>query len=359
MKIALFVSSWPPGSQANGIVTYAAQIVPALRRLGHEVFVVTPGKLDDDPQTIDLREFQAKPTVVARAYARLNPDAAVWRLTASALSGAIRYAVAKHDLEVFEIEESFGWSLAVSHRQLLPVVVRLHGPWFLNGMFDEQDFRGAPAASRRRQRWEARGIENAHFISSPSKTVLEAVKRNYRFNLPSCAVVPNPLDAVASQYIWSIERASADSLLFIGRFDKRKGGDLVLRVFVNLAELYPKLTLTMVGPDIGIRARDDKIILFKSFVQEFVPSHIRSRIKFCGSLNRAEIVKLRYRHFVTIVASQYEIMPYAVLEPMALGCPIVATDVGGISELIRNQQNGLLVPSQDADKMTTGLQTLA
>src|SRR6185437_247375 len=67
---------------------------------------------------------------------------------------------------------------------------------------------------------------------------------------------------------------------------------------------------------------------------------------------------LRTRHFITVVASQYEIMPYAVLEPMALGCPIVATDVGGISELIRDHQNGLLVPTQDADKMTDACRLL-
>ena len=41
MKIALYVPSWPPGETANGIVTYASYVVPALRELGHEVFVLT------------------------------------------------------------------------------------------------------------------------------------------------------------------------------------------------------------------------------------------------------------------------------------------------------------------------------
>jgi glycosyltransferase involved in cell wall biosynthesis len=58
-------------------------------------------------------------------------------------------------------------------------------------------------------------------------------------------------------------------------------------------------------------------------------------------------MSLRATSFATIVASQHEIMPYAVLEAMSLGCPLVATAVGGIPELIKNQQNGLLVPSQD------------
>ena len=65
MKIALLVPSWPPGFSANGIVTYASQLVPALRRLGHEVFVLTACKAtgDDDPYTIDLRGFVSPPSL--------------------------------------------------------------------------------------------------------------------------------------------------------------------------------------------------------------------------------------------------------------------------------------------------------
>ena len=51
---------WPPGASANGIVTYAAQIIPALRQLGHEVFVLTPNctAKADDPYTIDLNAIE-------------------------------------------------------------------------------------------------------------------------------------------------------------------------------------------------------------------------------------------------------------------------------------------------------------
>lgn len=349
MKIALFVSSWPPGSQANGIVTYSAQIVPALRQLGHDVFLITLNKKDDDPSTIDLRGFLPKPTLVSRIYAKMNFDMAVRSAISVAVGDAIQASLTRYHLDIFEIEESFGWSLMVSSRRLLPLVVRLHGPWFLNGQFDEQDH--GSASSRRRQRWEARGIKNSSFVSSPSAIVLDSVKRHYNVSLPNSAVVPNPLDAAPRRACWAAERVEVNGLLFIGRFDKRKGGDLVLRVFSNLAPDYPELRLTMVGPDNGVKVDDGRLLRFESFVSEFVPAEIRSRITFRGQLNHDELTPLRTSHFITIVASQYEIMPYAVLEAMALGCPIVATDVGGISELIRDHQNGLLVPTQDAEGM--------
>jgi glycosyltransferase involved in cell wall biosynthesis len=62
-------------------------------------------------------------------------------------------------------------------------------------------------------------------------------------------------------------------------------------------------------------------------------------------------MSLRLKHFATIIASQREIMPYSVLEAMSLGCPVIATSVGGIPELIQDQRNGLLVPSQNGKAM--------
>ena len=60
---------------------------------------------------------------------------------------------------------------------------------------------------------------------------------------------------------------------------------------------------------------------------------------------------LRTQHFITIVAARYDTMGYMMMESMALGCPMVATAVGGIPEFIKDRRNGLLVPSDDADAL--------
>src|ERR1700722_2319112 len=139
MKIAMYVPSWPPGSTANGIVTYAAQIVPALRSLDHEVYVLThdlrPDELDE--YTIDLSRFQPPDNFRNRIRRKLSRPTA-YSIAAPALVRAVQDLVRTKRIDVFEIEESFGWSFAISKLRLLPVIVRLHGPWFLNGKFDRQ-----------------------------------------------------------------------------------------------------------------------------------------------------------------------------------------------------------------------------
>jgi len=95
MKIALYVPSWPPGNSPNGIVTYAAQLVPALRHLGHDVFVITPSDSSGHPQTIDLRRFADPPTIWQRAVAKLPGDAAAWHAKTALIASALRHLVVR------------------------------------------------------------------------------------------------------------------------------------------------------------------------------------------------------------------------------------------------------------------------
>jgi glycosyltransferase involved in cell wall biosynthesis len=356
MKIAIYVPSWPPGKTASGIVTYASQIIPALRELGHDVFVVTPEKGDNDPNTIDLSAFYFSPSIWTRAIELLVPGTMVWRAVAFAIRSAVSHLRRTRGVEVFEIEETLGVSLPISRLQILPVVVRLHGPWFLTGAFSNQ------ATSLRshlqRQKWEGIGIRSATVVSAPTKEIVRAVRSRYRLPLSNVHVIPNALKSSDSQSKWRLATCDPNNLLFVGRFDRAKGGDLVLRVFAELVSSYPKLRLTFVGPDVGVDGPDGKLHLFENFAEATLSELCRSRIEFAGQIPHSELISLRKKSFLTLVTSQYETMPYAVLEAMSLGCPIVATNVGGIPEMIRDRRNGLLVPPQQTNEIAEACKTL-
>jgi glycosyltransferase involved in cell wall biosynthesis len=287
---------------------------------------------------------------------RIAPATTHFNAESLPIISAIRDLIKKHELDVFEMEESCGWSFAVSRLKLLPVVVRLHGPWFLNGKFNDPNEKSAQ--NRGRERRECRGIQDAQFVTAPSAEVLRAVKKYYHVKLTASKVVANPLEADVMARIWNVETCDKERLLFVGRFDRRKGGDLILHVFAQLAASYPKLRLTFVGPNRGIISADGDTRFLEDYVRNNFPECCRSRIDFCGEMAYSEIMPLRQKHFATIVASQYEIMPYVVLEAMSAGCPLVATSVGGIPEMVQDERNGLLVPSQDVNAMTAACKRL-
>jgi hypothetical protein len=179
MNIAIYVPSWPPGFAPNGIVTYASYLVPALRQLGHQVFVLTHRKTveDSDPYTIDLQRFAPSATLWQRAASWLAPESTQFQLVTSNIIRALRDLLTKYNIDVLEMEESFGWSFAISRLNMLPVLVRLHGPWFLNGRFDDSNC--GRAANTHRQQAEGRGIEYADFVTAPAAEVLATVREHY------------------------------------------------------------------------------------------------------------------------------------------------------------------------------------
>jgi glycosyltransferase involved in cell wall biosynthesis len=336
MKIAMCMPSWPPGTDANGIVTYGSKIVPALRNLGHKVFVITPNAATRDPYTVDLRTHVRREPIWKRAKSRFLP-----RSEYQPLVSAVKRLVEVEQLDVLEIEESFGWSAAISRLDILPVVVRLHGPWFLTKTFEDTA----------REVREFSAIKAATFVTAPSRAVLNSVIDRCKLEGRRNAVVYNPLDPSPDQ--WSIDSCNRDSLLFVGRFDKLKGGDIVLRAFATLAENNQQLSLTFVGPDVGINGRKAA-----DYAKDILSSDAFSRVTFTGPLPPSQIEQLRLQHFITVSASRFEVFGYTVLEAMASGCPVVAPNVGGIPELVTSGQDGILFEAGNVESLCAACQML-
>lgn len=351
MKVAIYVPSWPAGDVANGIVTYAKYLIPALRQLGHEVFVLSRDPLQADGHTIDISRFRSWRTTWYRLLFKVLPDRANHGLTAEMLRLAVTQLVQDHGVQLLEIEESFGWGRELVGACGVPVIVRLHGPWFLNK-------RSLTRADAKRELREGKGIRAAQALSSPSSSILDAVASQYGIPLANAVCIPNPIDCVPDQEAWGGHFCLPDSILFVGRFDAIKGGDLIVQAFANLARRNPNLSLTFVGTDYGIVQNDGSRVLFEQYARRYVPDDLRTRLRFLGPVPHAEVSALRKKHFLTICASRSEVFPYSVLEAMAYGCPIVATDVGGIPEMIASHRNGILCRSGQLQEIISAIQML-
>lgn len=357
MKIAIYVSSWPPGRAASGIVTYTAQLVTWLRAHGHEVYILSPDVGEPDPFTIDLEQVQ--PSLLLRIWLKLMikftsvPAGGIWN--AAKISAALRQLVNQKGLEVFEIEESFGMSFQVSKMNIVPVLVRLHGPFILAGAFD--DVGSTMSFNNGRRKQEGLAINAADYITAPCDYARAAVKKHYDLDLTHSRIVPNPIISAPESEIWHLDRCARNRMLFIGRFDSIKGGDLVLRTFARLAQFNPDLMLTFVGQDDGI-VSEAGTLRFEDFFAQNFPPELRARVDYRGQMSHDDLMALRTSHYLTLIAARYDTMGYMLLEAMSLGCPTVATAVGGIVEVIESERNGLLVPSQDIAAMVEACRRL-
>jgi glycosyltransferase involved in cell wall biosynthesis len=86
---------------------------------------------------------------------------------------------------------------------------------------------------------------------------------------------------------------------------------------------------------------------------------LESRVRFLGPLPRERVVELFRAADAAILSSSWENFPHTVVEALAAGTPVLATAAGGVAEVVRNGENGLLVAIGDVDGLTAAIHRFA
>jgi len=139
------------------------------------------------------------------------------------------------------------------------------------------------------------------------------------------------------------ERRERNRIVCVGRLIERKGVRELLEAFKKVAAKIENVQLDLVGGG----------ILEKSLKQRAREMGIRDKVAFHGSVPRDKVHQHLKRSSLFVLPSHNEGMSNALLEGMACGLPIVVTDTGGTSELLR--ENGLLVPKNDPCKLAEAM----
>lgn len=149
---------------------------------------------------------------------------------------------------------------------------------------------------------------------------------------------------------------SVHSILFLGRLEYRKGPDILLKSFVKLRQDYPKMQLIFVGDDQTVWWKNSGKS-FKFFFQDFIQKYgIENAVRFIPKItHRTELIHfLENFNGIVVVPSRYEPFGFTVAEAMAAGNIVIASNKGGISEIVSHQKSGFLV-SPTVSAITTTL----
>jgi len=167
--------------------------------------------------------------------------------------------------------------------------------------------------------------------------------RNYNYLL-----IPNNIDLTL--YKFRHRATATPRLLWVRAFHSVYNPQLALKVVKQLSATYPAITLTMVGPK-----KDDSLEKCHKLAAEL---GITDRVTFTGKLSKEQWRTLSEKHDIFINTTNFDNLPISVLEAMALGMPIVSTNVGGVPYLITSGQNGLLVEPDNVDKMAEAITSI-
>lgn len=151
-----------------------------------------------------------------------------------------------------------------------------------------------------------------------------------------------------NEAFFQTERSNAEHVVCLGRLSAQKNHSMLIRAFSRVAKRYPEQNLLIYG-------KGDYYEILEQLIREL---HLEERVKLMGTTDQVHEVLSRSGIFV--LSSDYEGMPNALMEAMAVGVPSVTTDCpcGGPNMLIRHEENGLLVPVGDEEAMADALDRL-
>jgi glycosyltransferase involved in cell wall biosynthesis len=85
---------------------------------------------------------------------------------------------------------------------------------------------------------------------------------------------------------------------------------------------------------------------------------VSDKVHFTGNVDKAQVAKYMNEADIFILNSTYEGLPHVVLEAMSLQLPVIATDVGGTGEVVKNEDTGLLIAPDNDEQLMNAVQKL-
>ena len=199
-------------------------------------------------------------------------------------------------------------------------------------------------------------LGTAETIIAVSKTQASDLLRRGvipRYDEDKIKIIPNGIDfnditPAASRSLFR-QRYSIDEndklVLAVGRLIKRKGFSRLIEIAQFLLQKEKSLKIAIVGPDGGYQAK----------LQEMTRSFgLDNSILFTGAVPDSTLMHAYTDADLVVVPSEYEGLPTTLLEALAYGKPVVATNVGGNCEVIENYRDGILV-NPDNEELSNGI----
>ena len=138
------------------------------------------------------------------------------------------------------------------------------------------------------------------------------------------------------------------NILFVGRMEKRKGFRYLLEAYGKLKWENPNIRLVVVGP--GTPDRDCYRIMSERNLQDVV---------FAGTVSYEDLPRYyQTAHICCAPATGRESFGIVLLEAMASGKPVVASNIQGYAAVVEHGRQGLLAPPKDSNKLAEALSFL-
>ncbi|MGE3376467.1 MAG: glycosyltransferase [Vicinamibacteria bacterium] len=349
MRILHLASEYPPG-QVYGLGRFVHGLARAQAAQGDDVLVLTNshGGAEDDVVRDGVRLHRIASPNPPR------PPSGQGEVLQFNHGLVARVLERREDFAGVEVVCGHDWLTAPAARELAgeldaPLVVTVHDE-VVGKRF------GVPAgADAFVRQLEALTCHDASHVIANSRYVADQVVRRYGVEPARVSAIHGGIDPALLEVEDALvdevrsELVSADErlVLYAGRLDAEKGLGVLADAALLLRDTCPHLRLAIAGTG----------VLEPALREALAP--LGPRVQFLGYVSGPRLAALYRAADVVCVPSLYEPFGLVALEGMLAGTPVVASSCGGLAEIVRHEEDGLLVPPGDALALATAVSRLA
>ena len=314
----------------GGVTSHIAHLDESFRAAGHEVAIIAPCSLSAEQMARPNLEIVGRPVPIpARG--------SVARVTLSLrLAKKVKAILDDHQFEIVHLHEPLAPALPIT-------VLRMSDSINIGTFHSYAGGSWAYFYGRRiLKRW-FRKLHGKIAVSPPAMRFVSNYFPGY-YN-----IIPNGIDYQRfARDVPKLEQYDDGKLniLFVGRLEKRKGLKYLLRAFAYVKRQVPNCRLIVVGPGERLRSGYSKIIR-QSGVTD---------VEFVGFVPDEELSRYyRTADVFCSPATGQESFGIVLLEAMAAGTAIVASNIDGFASVMTHGAEGLLVPPKDEQELALSL----
>jgi D-inositol-3-phosphate glycosyltransferase len=348
------------GKKTGGMNVYVRDLSRELGRLGLKVDVFTRSQDDCVPMVNHDLHHGARVIHIPAGPQSPIPVAEVGDYLDDFVTGVAEFA-AKEQLS-YDLLHSHYWLSGLVAEKLrslwgpLPIIHMFHT---LGHMKNRVATNSSEMAPPERLQGEARVIEIADCIVAATPAEKAQLNWLYQADMSKVVVIPPGVDLTRFTPIPADEAKEQvgipcgdKNIMFAGRIEPLKGIDTLIQAMALIKNRRPEVIentcVAIIGGDPWTDSPDDEMSRLQDLLQQL---DIHDIVVFLGAKNQEVLPNYYAAAEMVIMPSHYESFGMVALEAMAMGRPVIASEVGGLAYLVQDGFNGYHVPSRNPEAL--------